>query len=124
MNEVNNGEKKRLETVKKKLLERKVELEDQLKETYMNKETPSYSQDPADFAQSLSLENLQMSLQDSELQEYNMIRQALRMIEQGTYGMCIDCEQPIAEKRLKLYPNATRCLVCQELLEERSGSSY
>ncbi len=41
------------------------------------------------------------------------------MIVDGTYGICIDCCQPISEKRLKSYPNATRCLSCQEVVEER-----
>ena len=40
------------------------------------------------------------------------------MIEDGTYGECVDCHNPISEKRLKSFPNATRCLVCQEAFEE------
>lgn len=108
-----------LESIKKKLLARKNELEEQLAELYKTKEAPDQIQDPGDHAQSLSQETLNISLQDTELEEYNRIRQALKMIEQGTYGICIDCEQPISEKRLKLYPNATRCLVCQELVEEQ-----
>lgn len=113
-----------LETIKKKLLARKNELEEQLAELYKTKEVPSQVQDPGDHAQSLSQETLNISLQDTELMEYNMIRQALKMIEQGTYGLCIECEQPISEKRLKLYPNATRCLVCQELLEEQQPEKF
>ena len=108
-----------LESIKRKLLLRKNELEEQLVELSKRKEAPMQMQDPGDHAQTLSQETLNTSLQDTELMEYNMIRQALNMIEQGTYGLCIDCEQPILEKRLKLYPNATRCLICQELFEEQ-----
>jgi DnaK suppressor protein len=108
-----------LESIKKKLLARKSELEEQLSELYKAKEMPMQVQDPGDHAQSLFQETLNISLQDTELGEYNMIRQALKMIDEGTYGICMDCEQPISEKRLKSYPNATRCLVCQELLEEQ-----
>lgn len=109
---------KKMQSVKHKLLERKIELEQQLAELYETQESPTQAQDAGDHAQSLSLETLKISLQDTEMEEYNMIRHALKMIEQGVYGSCIDCEQPISEKRLKSYPNATRCLVCQELLEE------
>ncbi len=115
----NTEQSKHLEAVRKKLLERKVQLEQELADLYQTKEQPGQVQDPADHAQLLSQETLKISLQDTEIAEYNMIRQALKMIEQGNYGICIDCEQPVSEKRLKLYPNATRCLVCQELFEER-----
>lgn len=113
-----------LEAVKKKLLERKSELEEQLMDLYKHKDSVSQVQDPGDHAQSLSQETLNISLQDTELGEYNMIRQALKMIEEGTYGVCMDCEQPISEKRLKLYPNATRCLICQEILEEQGLARF
>lgn len=109
---------KNYEHVKKNLLARKKELEDQLADLYHMKGTMGEVQDAGDQAQSLSLETLKISLQDNEMAEYNMIGQALRMIDEGTYGMCIDCGQPIAEKRLKSYPNATRCLICQEGVED------
>lgn len=110
---------KNLATIKKELLERKKELEEQLADLYRMQGSAGEVQDIGDQAQSLSLETLKISLQDNEIAEYNMIKQALRMIEEGTYGICIECGQPIAEKRLKLYPNATRCLICQEVLEDR-----
>jgi RNA polymerase-binding transcription factor len=110
---------KKMQEIKHKLMERKNELEQQLVELYQTKEAPAQIQDAGDHAQSLSLETLKISLQDTEMEEYNMIRQALKMIDEGVYGTCIDCGQPISEKRLKSYPNATRCLVCQEILEER-----
>ncbi|OQA35765.1 MAG: General stress protein 16O [Candidatus Dependentiae bacterium ADurb.Bin331] len=109
---------KNLEHIKKSLLERKKELEDQLADLYQMKGVMGEVQDAGDQAQSLSLETLKISLQDNEMAEYNMIGQALRMIEDGTYGMCIECGQPIAERRLKSYPNATRCLICQEGIED------
>jgi DnaK suppressor protein len=119
--EVKKNTNKELEFIKKELMERKNELEVQLAELYRAQEAPTQIQDPGDQAQSISLETLKISLQDTELEEYNRIKQALKMMEQGTYGICVDCEQPISEKRLKLYQNATRCLVCQEYLEEHKG---
>jgi DnaK suppressor protein len=111
---------KKFEIIKKKLLERKEELEEGLSDLYRAKApAPDQIQDIGDHAQSLSQETLMISLQDTEIQEYNMILQALKMIEEGTYGNCTDCGQPISEKRLHLYPNATRCLVCQEIVEDR-----
>ncbi|HUB81627.1 MAG TPA: TraR/DksA family transcriptional regulator [Bryobacteraceae bacterium] len=45
------------------------------------------------------------------------LRAALRRIDEGTYGLCIDCEEPIAPRRLAAVPWAGRCLACQESAE-------
>lgn len=113
-------DKKTLEEIKKQLIERKKQLEEELAELYQDKGmVTEQGQDVGDLIQSMSLETLKTSLQDTEIVEYNRIRQALSMIEEGTYGICLDCGELISEKRLKLFPNATRCLVCQEAFEDR-----
>jgi DnaK suppressor protein len=103
--------------IKNQLIERKKMLERDLGELYKPSNF-SDVQDVGDQALSSSMETIKISLQDAELDEYNKIVKALEMIEEGTYGICVDCSQPISEKRLKLFPNATRCLKCQEILEE------
>lgn len=108
-----------LATVRKKLLERKVQLEEELRRLVQEKVSDDQVQDPGDQALASVLEELNISLQHNEWAEYNMVLKALDMIDQGTYGICSECGQPIAEKRLNMYPNATRCLVCQEAFEER-----
>lgn len=45
------------------------------------------------------------------------IDQALEMIKNGTYGVCLNCKQPIARERLKAIPFARLCIHCQEKLE-------
>ena len=109
---------KQLEAIRNGLLKRKKELDSELAELYSQKVTGEV-QDSGDQASSSSLETLKISLQDAEIEEYNRIIKALEMIDDGSYGKCFDCSQPISEKRLKLYPNATRCLLCQEQLEEK-----
>jgi RNA polymerase-binding transcription factor len=112
------GHKKQLLEIKKELLQRKAELEEQLSQLYTEKVSDTQVGDVGDQALSSSMESLRDSLQDSDINEYNRIVQALKMIEGGTYGVCVDCNNPIAERRLKSYPNATRCLACQESFEE------
>ncbi len=46
--------------------------------------------------------------------------EALKRIENGTYGYCIDCGQPIPEKRLEALPWAARCVKDEESLEKRN----
>jgi DnaK suppressor protein len=45
------------------------------------------------------------------------LRGALNRVAEGTYGVCVDCEEPIAPKRLAAVPWTPRCLSCQCDLE-------
>lgn len=108
-----------LATIKKALLARKAQIEQELERLSKEKVSDDQVQDPGDQALISTMEDINISLHHNELGEYSMILKALAMIEKGTYGMCTECGQPIAERRLQLYPNATRCLACQEVLEER-----
>lgn len=98
-------------------MERKAFLEGELERLSSEQISDGTSQDDGDQAVSSSLETLRNSLQNSEYQEYTMILTALERLENGSYGVCEDCGENIAEKRLKYYPNAKRCLVCQEAQE-------
>ena len=46
-----------------------------------------------------------------ELQEARVSR-ALEKLDEGTYGRCDECEQPIAQKRLRAMPESVLCLAC------------
>lgn len=109
-----------LEQVQIDLLGRKQELEEVLADLSREGGEDPQGQDLGDQALSSSMESLRQSLQNAEQTEYRMILEALQAIEDGTYGICVDCEGPISEKRLKYYPNAVRCIACQEALEEKS----
>ncbi len=104
--------------MKQKLLTRKRELEEILKGLAEEKVVDSEVQDPGDQAAAATSEDIIISIQANEYEEYRMITKALHAMQEGTYGLCIDCGAPIAEKRLLLYPNATRCIACQEVAEE------
>jgi DnaK suppressor protein len=41
------------------------------------------------------------------------IDESIRKIEEGSYGICEECGEEIGEKRLKVLPTATLCVVCQ-----------
>jgi DnaK suppressor protein len=107
-----------LAAIKNNLLARKTELEYALSLMYKEKVSDDQVQDTGDQALSSTLEELKISLHNNELDEYQRIVKALAMIDSGTYGICSECGNPISEKRLLLFPNATRCLACQEALEE------
>lgn len=106
-----------LEKIRQELVERKLQLEAELKAMSQESLTDDQVQDPGDQAQSLTMEALRSSLQNQELAEYTMLGKAIDAIDAGTYGICMDCGEQISEKRLKVYPNASRCIACQEALE-------
>jgi DnaK suppressor protein len=107
------------EKMKQRLLDRQKELEELLKGLTQEKVSDTEVQDPGDQAAAATSEDIMISIQANEYEELRMIAKALKAIENGTYGACQDCGNPIAEKRLLLYPNATRCITCQEASEER-----
>jgi DnaK suppressor protein len=114
---------KELTAIKKQLLERKVQLEQELVQLMQEKFSDDQVQDAGDQALSSSMENVNSSLQTAKHDEYKRVEMALQMLEDGTYGICVDCGQAVSEKRLKSFPNATRCLSCQEIFEERGDGS-
>ncbi len=53
--------------------------------------------------------------QKKELAE---IEEALKKIEEGTYGICEMCDEPIGEERLKIKPYAKYCIICRQIIEK------
>lgn len=46
--------------------------------------------------------------------EIAQINRALQRLEDGTYGACAVCGQPIDERRLEALPHSDRCIRCAE----------
>ena len=44
--------------------------------------------------------------------ERRRLRQALARLEAGTFGLCADCDEPVAAGRLEIDPAAERCIAC------------
>jgi DnaK suppressor protein len=52
---------------------------------------------------------------ERETKNLTQIDAALKRIDKGEFGICLDCEEEIAPKRLSALPWARYCLHCQEL---------
>jgi DnaK suppressor protein len=46
------------------------------------------------------------------------VKGALQRIQDGSFGVCEDCESPISPKRLAAVPWASRCIQCQETADQ------
>ncbi len=52
------------------------------------------------------------------------ILSALARVDDGSYGACIDCDEPIAPRRLAALPWASRCVACQEKADHRAAPAW
>jgi RNA polymerase-binding transcription factor DksA len=52
--------------------------------------------------------------------ELQQVEHALARATQGLYGVCEDCAQPIAPRRLQVLPAVTLCVACQQRRESRA----
>lgn len=64
------------------------------------------------------LEDTGMTVADIRRQQLTRMDEALRRLEDGTYGICEDCGEEIEEKRLEVVPYAPCCVACQAKREE------
>jgi DnaK suppressor protein len=46
------------------------------------------------------------------------VLRALKRIDEGTYGLCVTCGNPIPEKRLEAIPWAARDVKCEQAIEQ------
>ena len=79
--------------------------------------------DPTDRASLESDRNFELRIRDRERKLINKIRQALERIEDGTFGLCESCEEPIGLERLRARPVTTLCIDCktEQERQERIG---
>ncbi|HKP72573.1 MAG TPA: TraR/DksA family transcriptional regulator [Pyrinomonadaceae bacterium] len=66
-------------------------------------------------------QELQFRLGERESQIVADIDQALFRIDEGTYGVCQRCAEPIDERRLEALPTARYDAACQTAIEEQQG---
>ena len=109
-----------LEYFKELLEERKKQIEKNILETNVELEELNNLEinDEGDFA-SLCTDNLiDNALNEKQLEELKEIDEALAKIENGTYGICEMCGEPIRKLRLKVKPYAKYCIACREIIEK------
>ncbi len=58
-----------------------------------------------------------LSIAGTESRQLGEVAEALRRIEEGSYGTCEGCEKDIPRKRLEVFPAARYCVECQSRLE-------
>jgi len=75
----------------------------------------------ADIGSDNFIRETELTLMDEEGQRISLINAALERLEEGTYGICVDCGEPIPEPRLDAKPYAAYCVDCKEAHEAHDG---
>ncbi len=78
--------------------------------------------DEIDQASSEYAQSMVFRLRDREKFLLKKIEKALARIEDGTFGLCERCEEPISAKRLEARPVTTLCIRCKEEQEKKEKS--
>ncbi|EDM23662.1 RNA polymerase-binding protein DksA [Caminibacter mediatlanticus] len=74
--------------------------------------------DDGDFAAASMDSGRDYQIYLKQKQELKEIEEALKRIEEGSYGICEMCDEPIQEERLKIKPYAKYCIICREIIEK------
>jgi RNA polymerase-binding transcription factor DksA len=118
-----------LTTIEKQLLERKTQLEDELRQfatrtpharegwqaKYIDigRSEDENASEVAQYSDNLSLkQTLDHALRD--------VTSALARVKSGTYGVCRYCGKPIPEQRLLARPTSSACIACK--VERKAGA--
>ena len=111
---------KQLEYFKQKLLDWKEDILRESRETltHLQSETENHP-DLADRASSETDRSLELRTRDRQRKLISKIDEALRRIEDGSYGYCEETGEPIGVARLDARPIATLSLEAQERHERR-----
>ena len=106
--------------LKKKLIEWKTEIVRSNNDALYNSSVDdnSASADIVDQASSYTEKNVEMKAINRQIKLISKIDQAIKKIENGTYGFCEETGEPIGIKRLIARPVATLCIAAQEKHEK------
>jgi len=81
-----------------------------------------YPSDEGDLSQQHHEEWIFLNRNTIDMKLLREIEDALHRLDQGNYGVCLECEEPISPKRLDAVPWARYCVRCQEEIAHRIAS--
>ena len=114
------------ELFRKRLIEERKRVQEAI--DYLHEENPGSIQDetqdstadnhPGDMATVTFDRELDYTLEENEGRLLKAIDAALTRMDDGSYGACVSCGQPIGAERLEALPWTTQCIDCKRK-EER-----
>lgn len=113
----------KLDFFRNELENKKREILDEAGKT-MNEMTDQTSNvpDPNDRATIESGRSFELRIRDRERKLLSKIDEAIARIDEGTFGICEDCDEEIGLKRLEARPVTTLCIDCKTAQETQEKS--
>ena len=78
--------------------------------------------DDADINTQRMENDMQLKMSARNVAMIRDVNIALKRIDEGTYGLCLDCEEDIGVKRLEARPFTTLCISCKEQEEKEKAT--
>ncbi len=82
----------------------------------------SDDKDEVDQANADIEQSMRLQLKNRETFALKRIDDALKRLDEGTYGLCESCEEFIEIRRLQARPTTTLCISCKEEEEKKNAS--
>ncbi len=79
------------------------------------------SQHPGEYGTDVQNRNEQGLFLGEAAQEREELHEAMTRLDQGTYGICVNCGRSIGEERLEVRPHAARCVDCEKQAERQAA---
>lgn len=79
----------------------------------------SYAYHQADQGSDTNLMEHTVMMMETEREKIRLLNDAMRRIQDGTYGVCEMCGDLISDSRLEIIPYATLCIECKEKSEDK-----
>jgi len=96
------------------------EIAAKLRESTEDFEESGRTGDPADMAWAETESGLDLAEAQRDIEEWRGLREALRRMDEGVYGLCVDCGVDVPIERLHSQPLAIRCVNCQTRKEKQA----
>ena len=104
----------RLESMRKRLNEEMEQLKSTVRPADERREGSPFGKREEEATESFELEK-RLTLEKRIREQLAEVEHALQKFEDGTYGKCDNCGQPIPPDRLEALPQASLCLKCKAL---------
>jgi DnaK suppressor protein len=92
---------------------------EEINELQRDRLTDSAGDDQADTGTKTFEREQEISLANNILERITQVERALERLDEGAYGWCERCGNPIPVERLAAFPSATLCVTCKQLEERR-----
>jgi RNA polymerase-binding protein DksA len=109
----------RLEGMRKRLSEELEQLKSTVRPADERREGSPFGKREEEATESFELEK-RLTLEKRIREQLAEVEHALQKFEDGTYGRCDNCGQPIDPARLEALPQASLCLKCKALLTKNA----